>query len=246
MAILLGGWDMKPIVLIFSADLDFFLLLEHILDADGFVARLVDDVDETLQQVANQEPVAVMLDCQPDSFRTSEICGRLKQHDAMRRVPVIALIGQGAERQLSELLKLELDENFVRPFSPAKLIEYLRGLLVTGRTNRIPVPYSPDKVLRVGDIEMQLDTYRVARAGRDVRLGPIEFQLLRHFLEHPGRVFSREELIDVAWPAAAAVSLRTVDVHIGRLRRMLQSSGEGDMIRTVRSAGYSLDGQPSL
>ncbi len=238
---------MKPLILICTADADFYLLLSHILEVDGFASVLADTIEETFLLAAEKQPEAAILDCQPDSFSGAEVCERLKQDPQTQDIPVVALIGAGAETQHVDLLKAGVDESFIRPVAPAKLLGFLQ-------TNLAEHPLSDDaseggKFLNYGDIEMSLVHYRVSRGGQDIHLGPIEFRLLHHLLQNPGQVFSRDELISAAWPENIYVELRTVDVHIGRLRRALATVEGTDVIRTVRSAGYALGGpvpeQPS-
>lgn len=235
---------MKPLILINSRDADFYLLLNHILEVDGFTTMLADGIEETVNLAAEKEPESIVLDCRPGSFSGADACARLKQDAEICHIPVVALISPGAERQQVELLKSGVDESFVRPVAPAKLLDFLRARLAKNKPG--PNRANGDsQSLTFGDIEMNLDTYRVRRNGAEVHLGPIEFRLLRYLLQHPEQVFSREELIGAAWPENIYVGLRTVDVHIGRLRKTLKSVAETDVIRTVRSAGYALSEQAS-
>ena len=127
------------------------------------------------------------------------------------------------------------NESFVRPLAPAQLLDFLRATLAA-----FPMTAGEDRRLRFADLEMNLNTYRVFRNSQEVHLCPIEFRLLRHMLARPGKVFTRDELIRAAWPSNIFVDARTVDVHIGRLRRTLKAAAERDLIRTVRSAGYAV------
>jgi two-component system, OmpR family, phosphate regulon response regulator PhoB len=127
------------------------------------------------------------------------------------------------------------DDYLAKPFSPSELVARIRAVL--RRAN----PGTNDELLQYGDVVVDLAAHRVRRNGRDIHLGPTEFRLLRHFMSHPGRVFSREQLLDFVWGNDVFVEARTVDVHIRRLRKVLNSENEADLIRTVRSAGYALD-----
>lgn len=237
--VVLGVALMKPLVLICSQDPEFYLVHSHILEVDGFTIQLAGGVEEALALASEREPKAVVLDCQPTSATGSTICARLKGEPRTGGLPVIALIAPGAENQHLDLWKAGIDESFVRPFAPAKLLDCLRTKLA------LPKPGSNGiengSWLCCGSLEMKLDAHRVRGNGHDIHLGPIEFNLLRHLLENPGKVFSRDELIGAAWPDNIHIGARTVDVHISRIRRALKTASPGSVIRTVRSAGYSLE-----
>ncbi|WP_353646861.1 response regulator transcription factor [Mesorhizobium sp. WSM2239] len=233
---------MKPLIVIYSQDAEFYLVLSHILEVDGFASTLTGNVEETLELAAETQVQAVVLDCRPDNT-VAKACARLKQDPRTSALPVVALIAPGAEGQHIELLKSGIDECFVRPMAPGKLLDYLRSRLVADRP---PGPATEfGRLLSYGDIEMQLDTHRVRRNGREIVLGPIEFKLLRYMLENPEKVLSRDELIEFAWPGNVYVGARTVDVHISRLRKSLKEASHNDVIRTVRLAGYALEDQTS-
>lgn len=228
---------MKPLIAICSQDADFYLFLSHILEVDGFACSLASSIDDVLALVAEKPVQAVLLDCRPDNQLAAQSAG-LKQDVRTGALPCVAVVHAGAEVQHIQLLRSGVDECFIRPFAPIKLLEYLRAVLATGRT-RGHGPHS-SKLLAYGDVEMQVDTHRVRCADREISLGPIEFKLLRHLLENPERVISRNELIGVAWPSSTSVGARTVDVHISQLRRLLKPCSQGAAIRTVRLAGYAL------
>lgn len=237
--LVLGVTLMKPLVLICSQDPEFYLVHSHILEVDGFTIQLAGGVEEALALASEREPKAVVLDCQPTSATGSTICARLKGEPRTGGLPVIALIAPGAENQHLDLWKAGIDESFVRPFAPAKLLDCLRMKLA------LPKPGSNGMEnggwISCGDLEIRLDAHRVRGNGHEVHLGPIEFNLLRLLLETPGKVFTRDELISAAWPANIHVGVRTVDVHISRLRKALNAASPSSVIRTVRSAGYSLE-----
>ncbi|TIY04511.1 MAG: response regulator transcription factor [Mesorhizobium sp.] len=206
---------MKPLVLICSQDAEFYLFLSHILEVDGFATEPAGGAKEALALADEREFRAVVLDCGPASITGSPICARLKRQPRTGGLPIIALIAPGAENQHLDLLKAGIDESFVRPIAPAKLLDCLRARLALTKRGR-------------GN-------------GHDIHLGPIEFNVLRLLIEAPGKVFSRDELIGAAWPANIHVGARTVDVHISRIRKALKTASPGSVIRTVRSAGYSLE-----
>ncbi|MER9443064.1 response regulator transcription factor [Mesorhizobium sp. M0340] len=237
--VVLGVALMKPLVLICSQDAELYLFLSHILGVDGFTSEPAGGVKEALALADQRELQAVVLDCGPASATGSTICARFKGEPRTGGLPVIALIAPGAENQHLDLLKAGIDESFVRPFAPAKLLDCLRTKLA------LPQPGSNGikngSWLCCGSLEMKLDAHRVRGNGHDIHLGPLEFNLLRQFLEAPGKVFSRDELIDAAWPDNIHIGERTVDVHISRIRKALKAASPDSVIRTVRSAGYSLE-----
>ena len=225
---------MKPVILICSGDLDFCHLLSHILNVGGFASRIANGPDEAMRLSTAQEPFAAILDCH-SPWSATELCAKLKRNEKTRETVVVALVGSGLAAQEAKLAEAGADETFFRPLEPAQLLDFLRTALAAS-----PIAAGDDRRLSFADLEMNLNTYRVYRNGQEVRLCPIEFRLLRHMLARPGKVFSRDELIRAAWPSNIFVDARTVDVHIGRLRRTLKAVAETDMIRTVRSAGYAL------
>jgi two-component system, OmpR family, phosphate regulon response regulator PhoB len=231
---------LKPLVLISSANADFYLLLDHILESDGFATVLAGGVEETHFLAVEKGPQAIILDCQSGTFSGAEICARLKMDPQTFGTTTVALIGPGAESQYVDLLQAGVDESFVRPMVPAKLLAFLRRKLVN-RPSGGEGAWEGD--LRYDDIEIDTTTRQVRRNGAGIDLGPIEFKLLRHLLEHPEQVLSRDELISAAWPANMHVRARTVDAHIVRLRRILKCLSGMEIIHTVHSVGYVLGGQ---
>lgn len=231
---------MRPLILIGSTDSDYFLLLEHVLDVEGFETIFGRSVEEIVYLATECHPYAILLDCRTASFSASQACQHLKKEPRTAGISTIALIGPGAESQYDDLLKAGIDENFVRPIAPARLLDFLR---TRARGNRSFFKKATSDVsLSYAGIEMNAETRRVSRNGIDIHLGPIEFRLLQHLMRNPERVCGREELVANAWPRNIHVEPRTVNVHIGRLRKALRLDGSADPIRTVRSAGYTLDG----
>ncbi|CDX53513.1 Phosphate regulatory protein [Mesorhizobium plurifarium] len=237
--LLLGVAPMKPVVLICSQDAELYLFLSHILGVDGFTSEPAGGVKEALAAADERELRAVVLDCGPASATGSTICATFKREPRTGGLPVIALIAPGAESQHLDLLKAGIDEIFVRPIAPATLLDCLRTRLALCKPGSNGAENG--SWLCCGSLEMKLDAYRVRGNGHDIHLGPLEFNLLRHLLEAPGRVFSRDELIEAAWPDNIHIGARTVDVHISRIRKALKAASPGSVIRTVRSAGYSLE-----
>lgn len=225
-------------IIIASTDVDYYLLLSHILSEAGFVVLPASGVEEIIHLSNEANPFAILLDCRSDDHFAVDACLDLKRDATTFGIPTIALIGPGAEQQYLSLMKAGVDESFVRPITPRKLIgflERLAGLPVTGRATA-----DGRATLLYADIAIDLDAHRVSRKGRPIHLGPIEFRMLRHLIEHAGQVCSRDALVEAAWQQGRFVDRRTVNVHIGRLRQALSESG-GNVIRTVRAAGYILD-----
>jgi len=176
-----------------------------------------------------------VLDCMLPKISGIEVCRRLRQRAETRNVPIIMLTARGEESDRIRGLDTGADDYIVKPFAMSELIARIRAVM-----RRLRPGLAEDRLHR-GDIVVDRVAHRVKRAGREVHLGPTEFRLLDYLMQHPGRVFSREQLLDAVWGSDVYVEARTVDVHIGRLRKALKDQTEDDPIRTVRSAGYSLD-----
>ena len=229
-------------VLVGTDDVEYFLFVEHILADAGLGARLADG-NEVCAQSIDWKPHVIVLECRPDSFSAAKVCADLKKESATREIPIISVVSPGAEQEHVQLLKAGVDDTFTRPLPPAQLVQCIHAKVASlGTSSPSSQEVSPEdgSLLSYADIEMNLNTYRVERNGEEVLLGPKEFRLLRHLMNNPERVFSRDELIGAAWQPNAYVAERTVDVHMGRLRKSLKSKIGRDVIRTVRSAGYAL------
>lgn len=230
---------MRPLILIGSADSDYFLLLEHILEADGFDTVFGKSVEEIVHLGAECDPFAILLDAWSGSFSAASTCVQLKNDPRTARISTIALIRPEAQSQYVDLLKAGIDESFIRPIAPSRLLEFLRTR--ARRTGHFFKTMKSATPLFYAGIVMNLETHRVKRNGLDIHLGPIEFKLLQHLMRNCGQVCGRADLIANAWPRNIHVEPRTVNVHIGRLRKALSSNGSPDLIRTVRSIGYALE-----
>jgi two-component system phosphate regulon response regulator PhoB len=227
---------MRPLILIYSQDPDFFLVFGHILAVAGFETQLIHAEQETLRIVAEQKPIAVVMDCQSDDASTATTCRRLKSDLATRNTPVAALIAPKAGMLHFDLVKAGVDESFSRPFAPERLLAWLHSKAL-GTDASIETGAGD---LLHGDFRLERRTYRVFFQEAEIAMPPIEFKLLRHLMASPGTVFSREDLISAAWPEHAAdADLRSVDVHIAKLRKTLRTAVGKEVIRTVRSAGYA-------
>ena len=226
---------MKPLVLIVEDEAPLVTLLRYNLEQEGFAVAEAVDGEEALVRIAEAKPDAVLLDWMLPNVSGIEVCRQLRRSPSTRAVPIIMLTARGEETDRVRGLNSGADDYVVKPFSPSELIARLRAVI------RRAQPSAGEDVLGYADLRMDLVAHRVTRNGAPVHLGPTEFRLLRHFLQYPGRVFSREQLLDRVWGQDSEVEIRTVDVHIRRLRKALNANGGGDLLRTVRSVGYALD-----
>lgn len=222
-------------ILIVEDDPSLVELLRYNLETEGFDVSVARDGEGGLEAIDTQDPDLVVLDWMLPNMSGIEICRQMRQKTATRTTPVIMLTAKGEEQDRIRGLETGADDYIVKPFSPAELTARIKAVL------RRAHPESSGGSLNYEDIAMDLESHRVTRGERPIKLGPTEFRLLRTFLEKPGRVFTREQLLDKVWGRDIYVELRTVDVHIRRLRKALNNDGDQDLIRTVRSAGYSLD-----
>ncbi|WP_207480658.1 phosphate regulon transcriptional regulator PhoB [Arenibaculum pallidiluteum] len=229
------GAGTKPLVLVVEDEVDLVTLLKYNLERDGFRTLSAADGEEALLLATEQNPSLVLLDWMLPLMSGIEVCRQLRRNPRTRDIPIIMLTARGEESDKIRGLNSGADDYLAKPFSPSELVARMRAVL------RRASPGLTEEVLRFEDVTMDLAAHRVRRQGRDIHLGPTEFRLLRHFMQHPGRVFSREQLLDVVWGHDVYVEPRTVDVHIRRLRKALNEDSEADLIRTVRSAGYALD-----
>lgn len=230
---------MKPLILICPRNVDIYLLLTHILNVDGFRTALTSE-EEVGEKAAALMPDAIILDTGADAASTLKACATIRSDEITAAIPTIALVAASDERYYLDLLKAGVDENFVRPVLPSRLLNYLHSLSNLKAGLPPEKPSMPD-TLAVGELTIQLGRRLVMYEGRELQLGPIEFKLLSRLLQAPGNVFSRQQLIDIAWPADHYVHSRTVDVHIGHLRRSLRRLTGHNLIRTVRASGYAVE-----
>jgi two-component system phosphate regulon response regulator PhoB len=227
----------KPTLLLVEDDRALADLLMWHFDREGYEIVRTADGDEALILAEERPPDVVILDWMIEGVSGIEVCRRLRRRSSTAHVPIIMLTARGEESDRIRGLETGADDYVTKPFSPRELMARVGAVLRRVR------PALAGEQLAYGDIEMDLGAHRVRRSGNPVQLGPTEFRLLRHFMEHPGRVFSRERLLDAVWPHDPDIDVRTVDVHIRRLRKSLNANGSADVIRTVRSAGYSLDAE---
>jgi two-component system phosphate regulon response regulator PhoB len=226
---------MKPVVLVVEDEAALVTLLRYNLEAEGFEVLDAPDGEEGLLVLSERNVDLVLLDWMLPNLSGIEVCRQIRRRQETRNLPVIMLTARGEEGDRIRGLNAGADDYLSKPFSYKELIARIHAVLRRIR------PALEEETLNFHDIEMNMATHRVTRDSRSVRLGPTEFRLLRYFMEHPGRVFARDQLIDAVWGHDVYVDERTVDVHIRRLRRELNSKDEVDVIRTVRAAGYALD-----
>ncbi|MGZ3376319.1 MAG: phosphate regulon transcriptional regulator PhoB [Phenylobacterium sp.] len=226
---------MTPHILVVEDEDSLATLLQYNLQKEGYDIALAGDGEEALMLVDERLPDLIVLDWMLPKVSGIEVCRRLRQRNETRNVPIIMLTARGEESDRVRGLDTGADDYLVKPFSMTELTARIRAVL-----RRIRPGLAEDRVRR-GDLLIDRVAHRVKRAGLEIHLGPTEFRLLDYLMQHPGRVFSREQLLDAVWGSDVYVEARTVDVHIGRLRKALGVSETDDPIRTVRSAGYSLD-----
>jgi two-component system phosphate regulon response regulator PhoB len=212
-------------------------LLRWTFEREDFEVVATASGEEALLLAHERAPDIVLLDWMIEELAGIEVCRRLRRLPDTANIPIIMLTARGEERDRVRGLETGADDFVVKPFSPIELVARAKAVLRRVR------PALAGMTLSFHDVELDIGTHKVRRAGRPVPLGPTEFKLLRHFLEHPGHVFSRERLLDAVWGRDSDVEARTVDVHIRRLRKAINLDGSQDLIRTVRSAGYALDNE---
>ncbi|HEV2532336.1 phosphate regulon transcriptional regulator PhoB [Phenylobacterium sp.] len=228
---------MKPYVMVVEDEEALATLLDYNLEKEGFRVERAADGEEGLLKVEEETPDLILLDWMLPKVSGVEVCRQLRTRPETRRTPILMLTARGEETDKVRGLDTGADDYVVKPFAMSELTARIRALLRRTR------PELVDERLEYADIVLDRGSRRVTRSGRNVHLGPTEFRLLDFFMQRPGRVFSRERLMDAVWGPNTYVELRTVDVHVGRLRKALKVGGAEDPIRTVRSAGYSLDQQ---
>ena len=207
---------------------------------EGFSVRQTPDGEQALILVEERVPDIVLLDWMIESLPGIEVCRRLRRNPKSANVPIIMLTARGEEEDRIRGLETGADDYVTKPFSPRELVARVQAVLRRLR------PALAGEMLTYADIELDSVAHKVVRNSQIVAMGPTEFRLLRHFMEHPGRVFSRGQLLDSVWGQDSDIELRTVDVHIRRLRKAINLPGTTDIIRTVRSAGYALDSGKSV
>jgi two-component system phosphate regulon response regulator PhoB len=225
----------RPTILVVEDEAPLMTLVRYNLEKQGFRVEEAADGQEALLRVSEAKPDLVLLDWMLPSLSGIEVCRQLRRRPATRDLPIIMLTARTEDQDQVRALDTGADDYVTKPFAMEGLVARIRALL--RRSGTVP----SKGTLSFHDISMDQDAHRVTRNGRSLHLGPTEYRLLEFFLTHPGRVFSREQLLDAVWGRDIHVEPRTVDVHIRRLRKAVNGEGEADLIRTVRSAGYALD-----
>ncbi len=226
-----------PKVLIVEDEEPLSLLLRYNLEAEGYAVESCERGDEAEIRLRESQPDLLLLDWMLPGLSGIELCRRLRAREDTERLPVIMLTARGEESERIRGLSTGADDYVVKPFSVPELMARVRAIL------RRASPEVVSTMLRSGDIELDRETHRVRRNSKEIHLGPTEFRLLEFLMTSPGRVYSREQLLDGVWGHDVYVDERTVDVHVGRLRKALNRGKAKDPIRTVRGAGYSFNDQ---
>lgn len=225
----------EPTVLVVEDETALATLLRYNLEREGYRVVEARDGEEGLMVAEESNPDLIILDWMLPQISGIEVCRRLRGRSNLRNVPIVMLTARGEEPDRIRGLDTGADDYIVKPFSMTEFLARLRAVMRRVRPSLV------EDVVRVGALAIDRGSHRVKRGERDVHLGPTEYRLLDHLMQHPGRVFTREQLLDAVWGSDIYVEARTVDVHVGRLRKALNLDGERDPIRTVRSAGYSFD-----
>lgn len=223
---------MSARILVVEDDGSLNMLLRYNLEAEGYAVEVVETGEEAEIAVREAPPDLLVLDWTLPGLSGIELCRRLRAGKSTRGLPILMLTARGEEGDRVRGLTTGADDYVTKPFSPAELTARVKALLRRSSPDRLT-----DKIM-VGEIELDREAHRVTRNGRDLRLGPTEFRLLDYFMQRAGRMLSRSQLLDGVWGRDVYVDERTVDVHIGRLRKCLIRGREHDPIRTVRGAGY--------
>ena len=225
---------MTPYILIAEDEEAVVELLKYNLDREGYEVGVARDGEDALMMMRERAPDLLLLDWMLPKVTGIEVCRQARSRTETRNLPIIMLTARTEESDRIRGLDTGADDYMTKPFSTTELMARIRAVLRRIR------PGLADDLLRCGDVEINRGSHTVTRGGKELHLGPTEFRLLDYLMQRPGRVFSREQLLDAVWGADVYVEARTVDVHIGRLRKALNKFSEIDLIRTVRSAGYSL------
>ena len=228
----------RPTILVVEDEVPLLTLLRYNLEKQGFRVDEAGDGEEALLRVAEGRPDLVLLDWMLPIISGIEVCRQLRRRPGTRDLPIIMVTARTEDQDAVRALDTGADDYISKPFAMDSLMARIRALL------RRSGAVATRGVLSWRDLLLDQDAHRVSRAGRPLHLGPTEYRLLEFLMQHPGRVFSREQVLDAVWGRDIHVEPRTVDVHIRRLRKAVNGPGEEDIIRTVRSAGYALDSEP--
>ncbi len=223
-----------PKIMVVEDEEPLGVLLKYNLEAEGYQVEIVTRGDEAEIRLREHQPDLLVLDWMVPAVSGIELCRRLRMRAETERLPIIMLTARGEESDRVRGLSTGADDYLVKPFSTPELIARVKALL------RRAKPEVLSSVLKVGDLVLDRETHRVYRDKAEIRLGPTEFRLLEFMMQHPGRVFSRSQLLDNVWGETIYIDERTVDVHVGRLRKAVNIGTLPDIIRTIRGAGYAI------
>jgi len=226
--------DNKKKIVVVEDDTALLPMITHNLEKNGFSVREATNGEDALTLIKEELPALAIIDWMIPEPTGIEVCKILRRGKETVSLPIIILSAKGEEEDKVRGLNTGADDYITKPFSPTELIARIKSLLRRSSS-------SGKEIIEYGDITLNLNEHKVFRSGKRIRLGPTEYKLLRHFIENPGRVYSREQLLDSVWGHGIYVESRTVDTHIRRLRKAIDPSGQQNYIRTVRSAGYSMD-----
>ncbi len=231
--------ELKTKILIVEDEVAIVTLLRYNLEKEGFQVISTGDGEEAVTLVKEHRPDIIVLDWMLPGMTGIEVCKHIRWHQDLKNTPIIMLSARGEEGDRIRGLDSGADDYMVKPFSPPELISRIKAVFRRIR------PSLAGKTLEFAGIVLDLTTHKATRDGAPVHLSPTEFSLLKYMMEHPGRVFAREQLLDSVWGHDIYVEIRTVDVHMRRLRKALNYDGkQPDLVRTVRSAGYALEENP--
>ena len=226
---------MSASILIVEDEEPIKVLLTYNFEAEGYRVRATSSGEEVGPMIADERPNLIILDWMLPGISGIEVCRLLRARPETRDIPILMLTARGEEAERVRGLATGADDYVVKPFSVPELLARIKSIL------RRVDPDAVAEVLTAGDLSLDRKMRRVTRGGRDIDLSPTEFRLLEHLLQSPGRVYSRAQLLDAVWGREIYVDERTVDVHVGRLRKAITRGREHDPIRTVRGLGYSFD-----
>ncbi|MDB5382121.1 MAG: phosphate regulon transcriptional regulatory protein PhoB [Rhodospirillales bacterium] len=235
MSLAMTGSAVRPTILIVEDEAPLLTLMRYNLEKQGFIVDEATDGQEALLRVSEARPDLILLDWMLPAMSGLEVCRQLRRRPNTRDLPIIMVTARTEDQDAVRALDTGADDYIAKPFAMESLLARIRALL--RRSGGVP----EKGTLHYNDLAMDQDAHRVVRNGRSLHLGPTEYRLLEFFLQHPGRVFTREQVLDAVWGRDIHVEPRTVDVHIRRLRKAINAPGEADLIRTVRAAGYALD-----
>lgn len=225
---------MGPKIMVVEDEEPLGVLLRYNLEAEGYQVEIVTRGDEAEIRLQENVPDLLVLDWMVPAISGIELCRRLRMRPETERLPIIMLTARGEESDRVRGLSTGADDYLVKPFSTPEFMARVRALL------RRAKPEVLSSVLKVGDIVLDREAHRVYRRKNEIRLGPTEFRLLEFLMQYPGRVFSRGQLLDNVWGETIYIDERTVDVHVGRLRKAVNTGRQADVIRTIRGAGYAI------